>query len=51
MMSMDIYDNLINKQELYRLLNEAEDDFKSGNEMSSRESLQKLRKGLNDRTT
>ncbi len=49
-MSIELYDKLINKQELYRLLNEAEGDFKSGNEMSFDESLQELRQGLGDGT-
>ncbi|MGI6090108.1 MAG: type II toxin-antitoxin system Phd/YefM family antitoxin [Saccharofermentanales bacterium] len=49
-MSIELYDKLINKQELYRLLNEAEEDFKSGNEMSFDESLQELRQALGDVT-
>ena len=45
-MSVELYDKLVHKQELYRLLSEAEDDFKSGNEMSFKESLRDLRQGL-----
>ena len=45
-MSVELYDKLVHKHELYRLLSEAEDDFKSGNEMSFKESLRDLRQGL-----
>ncbi|MGI6326115.1 MAG: type II toxin-antitoxin system Phd/YefM family antitoxin [Saccharofermentanales bacterium] len=49
-MSIDLYDKLIQKDELYRLLAEAEDDFKLGREMSFDESMASLRKGVGDGT-
>ena len=49
-MSIDLYDKLIQKDELYRLLAEAEDDFKLGREMSFDESMASLRKGVGDVT-
>jgi prevent-host-death family protein len=49
-MSIDLYDKLIQKDELYRLLTEAEDDFKLGREMSFDESMASLRKGVGDGT-
>jgi prevent-host-death family protein len=49
-MSIDLYDQLIHRDELYRLLQEAEADFKAGREITFDESLQELRKGLDMRT-
>ncbi|NLZ66587.1 MAG: type II toxin-antitoxin system prevent-host-death family antitoxin [Clostridiaceae bacterium] len=49
-MSIALYDQLIHKNELYRLLQEAEADFKAGREMTFEESFQKLRKGLENGT-
>lgn len=47
-MSIELYDKLVHKHELYRLLSEAADDFKSGYEINFDDSLQDLRKGLSD---
>jgi prevent-host-death family protein len=49
-MSIALYDQLIHKNELYRLLQEAETDFKAGREMTFEESFQELRKGLENGT-
>jgi prevent-host-death family protein len=49
-MSIALYDQLIHKNELYRLLQEAEADFKAGREMTFEESFQELRKGLENGT-
>lgn len=49
-MSVDLYDQLIQKDELYRLLSEAEDDFKAGRVMSFDSSLEQLRQEMVDET-
>lgn len=49
-MSIDLYDQLIQKDELYRLLSEAEDDFKAGRVMSFDTSLEQLRQEMADET-
>lgn len=49
-MSIALYDQLIHKNELYRLLQEAEADFKAGRERTFEESFQELRKGLENGT-
>jgi prevent-host-death family protein len=45
-MSIDLYDQLIHRDELYRLLQEAEADYETGRELTFDESLRELRKGL-----
>ena len=49
-MSMELYDKLIQKEELYHLLSEAEDDFKVGNEMDFQDSIDILKKGIGNGT-
>lgn len=44
------YDQLMQKDELYRLLSEAEDDFKAGRVMSFDTSLEQLRREIADET-
>ena len=45
-MSIDLYDQLIHRDELYRLLQEAETDYETGRKLTFDESLRELRKGL-----
>lgn len=40
-MSISLYEQLIHKDELYRLLQEAEEDFKTGHEMTFEDSMKK----------
>ena len=47
-MSISLYEQLIHKDELYRLLQEAEIDFKAGREIPFEDSIKKLRKDLAD---
>jgi prevent-host-death family protein len=49
-MSIDLYDKLIQKEELYHLLSEAEDDFEAGNEMDFQDSIDILKKGISNGT-
>lgn len=49
-MSISLYEQLIHKDELYRLLQEAEEDFKAGREMTFKESLAKARESLTNGT-
>ena len=49
-MSISLYEQLIHKDELYRLLQEAEEDFKAGREMTFKESMEKAREGLTNGT-
>ncbi len=46
-MSIALYDQLAQKEELYCLLAEAEEDVKAGREMSFEKSIKELRKKLN----
>lgn len=47
---MELYDKLIQKEELYHLLSEAEDDFKAGNAMDFQDSIDILKKGIGNGT-
>nr|WP_288915392.1 hypothetical protein [uncultured Lachnoanaerobaculum sp.] len=49
-MSIDLYNKLTSKYELYRLLEQSEDDFSNGHTLSFEESMKLLREGLNDGT-
>ena len=49
-MSIDLYNKLTSKYELYRLLEQSEDDFSNGHTLSFEESMKRLREGLNDGT-
>ena len=40
-MNISLYEQLIHKDELYRLLQEAEEDFKAGRAMTFEESMKK----------
>ena len=46
-MSTDLYNKLTSKYELYRLLEQSEDDFSKGHTLSFEESMKRLREGLN----
>jgi len=49
-MSIDLYNKLTSKYELYKLLEQSEDDFSNGHTLSFEESMKHLREGLNDGT-
>lgn len=49
-MSTDLYNKLTSKYELYRLLEQSEDDFSNGHTLSFEESMKRLREGLNNGT-
>ena len=49
-MSIDLYNKLTSKYELYRLLEQSEDDFSNGHTLSFEESMKRLREGLNNGT-
>lgn len=49
-MSIDLYNKLTSKYELYRLLEQSEDDFSNGHTLSFEESMKHLREGLNNGT-
>ena len=49
-MSIDLYNKLTSKYELYRLLEQSEDDFSNGRTLSFEESMKCLREGLNNGT-
>lgn len=49
-MSISLYEQLIHKDELYRLLQEAENDFKADREMAFEDSMKKAREGLSNGT-
>ena len=49
-MSIDLYNKLTSKYELYKLLEQSEDDFSNGHTLSFEESMKRLREGLNDGT-
>ena len=46
-MSIDLYNKLTSKYELYRLLEQSENDFSNGHTLSFEESMKRLREGLN----
>ena len=47
-MSVSLYEQLIHKNELYRLLEEAEADFRDGRKMSFEESMRQIRDEIED---
>ena len=47
-MSISLYEQLIHKDELYRLLQEAEEDFKTGHEMTFEDSMKKAREAISN---
>lgn len=47
-MSIDLYNKLTSKYELYRLLEQSEDDFSNDHTLSFEESMKRLRGGLNN---
>ena len=49
-MSISLYEQLIHKDELYRMLKEAEEDFKAGREMTFEESIKKAREAITNGT-
>jgi prevent-host-death family protein len=49
-MSIDLYNKLTSRYELYRLLEQSEDDFSKGHTLSFEESMKLLREALNDGT-
>ena len=49
-MSIDLYNKLTSKYELYRLLEQSEDDFSNGHTLSFEESMKRLREELNNGT-
>lgn len=49
-MSISLYEQLIHKDELYRLLQEAEEDFKAGREMTFEDSMKKARESITNGT-
>lgn len=49
-MSIDLYNKLTSKYELYRLLEQSEDDFSNGHTLSFEESIKHLWEGLSDGT-
>ena len=49
-MSIDLYNKLTSKYELYKLLEQSEDDFSNGHTLSFEESMKRLREGLNNGT-
>ena len=49
-MSIDLYNKLTSKYELYRLLEQSEDDFSNGYTLSFEESMKRLREELNNGT-
>ena len=49
-MSIDLYNKLTSKYELYKLLEQSEDDFSNGHTLSFEESMKRLREELNNGT-
>lgn len=47
-MSISLYEQLIHKDELYRLLQEAEEDFKARREMTFEDSMKKAREAISN---
>lgn len=47
-MSIDLFNQFINKYELYRLLSQSESDFNNNRTLSFEESMQNLREELNN---
>lgn len=49
-MSIDLYNKLTSKYELYKLLEQSENDFSKDHTLSFEESMKRLREGLNNGT-
>ena len=47
-MSIDLFNQFMNKYELYRLLSQSESDFNNNRTLSFEESMQNLREELNN---
>ena len=47
-MSIDSYNNLMARYELYHLLEESETDFKNGRSMTLEDSMKQIKEALNN---